>query len=69
MTPKHIPSFCWYLNQKFYKGSGLKGTINTAKVVMERRGVRLSSEQERILEEVFKITDGERKEMIARSRR
>ncbi|MCD6257360.1 hypothetical protein J7J45_04765 [Candidatus Aerophobetes bacterium] len=69
VTPKHIPSFCWYLNQKFYKGSGLKGIINTAKVVMERRGVRLSSEQERILEEVFKITDGERKEMIARSRR
>lgn len=69
VAPKYIPSFCWYLSQKFYKGSGLKRTIDMAREVMKRRGVELSPEGEKVLEEVFKITERQRKESIAKSRR
>lgn len=69
VAPKYIPSFCWYLSQKFYKGSGLKKTIDMARVVMVRRGVELFQEDEKVLGEVFKITEKERKESIAKSRR
>ncbi len=69
VVPKYIPSFCWYLSQKFYKGSGLKKTIDMARVVMDRRGVELFREDEEVLEELFKITEKERKESIAKSRR
>jgi len=69
VLPKYIPSFTWCLNGKFYKGYGLKKTIETAKIVMSRRKVTMSLEEIKMLEEIFKITGKEREKLIEKSRR
>lgn len=69
VLPKFIPSFTWCLNGQFYKGYGFEKMINTAKVVMSRRGVAMSLEEVKMLKEVFKTTGKERDRLIERSRR
>jgi len=69
VLPKFIPSFTWCLNGKFYKGYGFEKMMETAKVVMSRRGVTMSLEEVEILKEAFKITEKERDRLIERSRR
>ncbi len=69
VLPKFIPSFTWYLNGKFYKGYGLKQIIETAKVVMSRRKVTMTSEEVKVLEEAFEITKKEREKLIEKSKR
>ncbi len=69
VLPKFISSFTWYLNGKFYKGYGLKQIIETARVVMNRRKVAMSPAEIKMLEEVFKITEKERKKLIEKSKR
>ena len=69
VLPKFVPSFTWCLNGKFYKGYGFEKTINTAKMVMSRRGVTMSLEEVEMLKEVFKTTEKERDRLIERSRR
>ena len=69
VLPKFIPSFTWYLNGKFYKGYGLKQIIETARVVMSRRKVTMSSEEVKVLEEAFKISKKEREKLIEKSKR
>ena len=69
VLPKFIPSFTWCLNGQFYKGYGFEKMINTARVVMSRRGVTMSLEEVEMLKKVFKITEKERDRLIERSRR
>jgi len=69
VLPKFIPSFTWCLNGQFYKGYGFEKMMETAKVVMSRRGVTMSLEEVEMLKKVFKITEKERDRLIERSKR
>ena len=67
-TPKFIPSFCWYFRNRFSRGRGLRKMIETARVVMSRRGVTLTEEEIKLYERLYEITREEREKLIRRSR-
>ena len=59
--PKYIPSFSWGGSENIstYK---INKSIETAKVVMERRNLDLLTEDEKLFEEIYNFTSVERKE-------
>jgi UDP-N-acetylglucosamine diphosphorylase/glucosamine-1-phosphate N-acetyltransferase len=67
--PKFIPSFAWFINEKFSKGYGFKMLVETARAAMPRRGRVLTEEEIRVLETAYKITEKERRALIKKSRR
>jgi len=69
ILPKYFPSFTWYINNKFMKGTGFEMAIETAKKVMARRKRELLKEEEDVIRKVYEITEDERKEYIKRSRK
>ncbi len=69
ILPKYFPSFTWYINNKFMKGTGLEMMIETAKKSMARRKRELLKEEEEVIRKVYEMTENERKEYIKRSRK
>ncbi len=69
ILPKYFPSFTWYINNKFMKGTGLEMMIETAKKAMARRKRELLKEEEEVIRKVYEMTENERKEYIKRSRK
>lgn len=69
ILPKYFPSFTWYINGKFMKGTGLEMALQTAKKVMARRKREMAKEEEDVIRKVYEMTEAERKEYIKRSRK
>jgi len=69
ILPKYFPSFTWYINNKFMKGTGLEIAIDTVRKVMARRKRELTEEEEGVMRKVYEMTADERKEYIKRSRK
>ena len=67
LLPGHIPSFCSVMWGELTMDWSLESTIETAHVVMRRRGRELSPVAERLLRVVFERTDGERQLAIQRA--
>jgi len=59
VIPKYIPSFSWGGAEGFIKYN-LDKAIQTAKTVMLRRGKNLSSNEEKLLRDIFNLTQKER---------
>lgn len=64
LTKKYVPSFTWFLHNRATKGFGFKHMVSTAARAMERRGVPLTEEDEKMLETVFEMTRADRKYWI-----
>ena len=69
ILPKFFPSFIWFINGKYMKGFGIEMMIETAKVVKERRGKKLSSEEEVVIRKLYETTKEIRKKYIKKSRK
>jgi UDP-N-acetylglucosamine diphosphorylase/glucosamine-1-phosphate N-acetyltransferase len=69
VLPKKIPSFAWYLNERFFKGAGLKAGIETARKAMQRRGRELTQADIELLRHVHEETKAELAEAIKKSSR
>jgi len=67
--PKYIPPFAWFLNGVIGKGFGLNTLIETARMVMARRKVEMTEEDERLLRHVFDLTSEDRLHHVRRGRR
>ena len=67
LLPRHIPSFCSVMWGELTMDWSLESAIETAHVVMRRRGRELSPVAERLLRVVFERTDGERQLAIQRA--
>ncbi len=67
--PKYIPSFCWYYNGMIAKGLGLRAGMETARVAMARRDVRLEEDDVALLQHTYEITKEEREALIKRDRK
>jgi hypothetical protein len=57
--PKHVPSFSWG-GPALFKEYEIAKAIETAKIVMKRRGIDMTHEYEKRFREVFKETARER---------
>ena len=55
-TPKFVPSFAWGDKER----CDLKKAVKTAKRVMERRGKKIRRDEVALLEQIFKLTAGEK---------
>jgi UDP-N-acetylglucosamine diphosphorylase / glucose-1-phosphate thymidylyltransferase / UDP-N-acetylgalactosamine diphosphorylase / glucosamine-1-phosphate N-acetyltransferase / galactosamine-1-phosphate N-acetyltransferase len=64
LLPRHIPSFCSVMWGELTMDWSLESAIETAQVVMRRRGRELSPVAERLVRVVFERTDGERQRAI-----
>ena len=69
VSPKFIPSFTWFLNDRAFKGHGLRLMIETAKTVVSRRGRKLTEEDVKLLEHTHAITKEERMKLIKKGRK
>ncbi len=69
ILPKYFPSFTWYINNKFMKGTGIETGIETTKKAMARRGRDLPKEEEEVIRYLYQETETERKEYVKRSRK
>ena len=67
VLPKKLPSFCWYLNERFFKGSGFKSALATAAKVTSRRGRELTDADMELLKSVQQQTRDELREAVKRS--
>lgn len=59
--PKYIPSFCWG-GSEWLRTYDISKCIEVAKIVMKRRNIELSENEERLLHTVFEMTSIERKD-------
>ena len=67
MSPKFIPSFTMFLDNKMYN-IPFKKTVETARVAMGRRKHSLSPTTLAVLEATLALTKPERSELVKRSR-
>jgi hypothetical protein len=67
LLPRHIPSFCSVMWGELTTDWSLESAIETARIVMHRRGRELSPAAERLLRVIFERTDGERQQAIQRA--
>jgi UDP-N-acetylglucosamine diphosphorylase/glucosamine-1-phosphate N-acetyltransferase len=68
MTPKFIPSFTMFLDNKMYN-IPFKKTIETARVAMSRRKRELAEAEVALLQATLGLTKPERDELVRRSRK
>jgi UDP-N-acetylglucosamine diphosphorylase/glucosamine-1-phosphate N-acetyltransferase len=68
VTPKFIPSFSMFLDNKIYK-IPFRKTVATARTAMGRRRRELTKADVELLEAAMTLTKGERAELVRRSRR
>jgi len=66
ISPKFIPSFCWYINDNFLKYS-LKRQLESAKITMLRRKKEFTEEDAELLRYVHQITKEERLAAVRKS--
>ncbi len=66
ISPKFIPSFCWYINDNFLKYS-FKKQLESAKITMSRRKKELTQEDAELLKKVHEITQEERLTAVRKS--
>jgi len=52
LMPKEVPSFCWMLNNRPTKGTGLRAMIATARTAMSRRKVEMTEADEALIRHV-----------------
>ena len=69
VLPKYIPSFCWFVQDRFSKGLGLRMALETARTAMNRRKVELTDAMVELIRHTEQITKEERMEKIRRDRR
>ncbi|MCD6220203.1 hypothetical protein J7K43_07465 [Candidatus Calescamantes bacterium] len=69
ILPKFFPSFSWFINGKYMKGTGLEAMLKTARIAMSRREKQLTLEEEELIRRVYEVTKEIRREYIKRSRR
>ena len=60
VLPKYIPSFVWFLNNRFFKGYGLRSMVETAKIAMSRRKKTMSAEEEKLFQYLYALTKEDR---------
>ena len=68
MTPKFIPSFTMFLDNKMYN-IPFKKTVETARTAMARRKCELSDAEVALLRATLELTRPERDELVRRSRK
>jgi len=68
MTPKYIPSFTVFLDNKMYN-IPFKKTVQTARIAMSRRGQELSDAALELIEAARTLTRETRRELVKRSRK
>jgi len=68
VTPKFIPSFTMFLDNKMYN-IAFRNTLETARKAMSRRKRELSEADVALLEAALKLTKPERDELVRRSRK
>jgi len=68
MTPKFIPSFTMFLDNKMFN-IPFKKTIETARIAMSRRKRELGDAELELLEAARTLTKPERDELVRRSRK
>jgi len=68
LTPRYIPSFCWYLRGRLSRGAGFKKTIITERTMMARRGIEMTKAYEKLLRRIYEETEEEREKLIRKSR-
>lgn len=66
LLPRHIPSFCSVMWGELTTDWSLESAIETARIVMHRRGRELSPAAERLLRVIFERTDAERQQAMQR---
>ncbi len=66
ISPKFIPSFCWYINNNFLKYS-FKKQLESAKITLSRRKKELTPEDAELLKSVHEITKEERLVAVRKS--
>jgi hypothetical protein len=67
VLPKFIPSFCWYADGRYRRGSGLRRTVEAERKVMSRRGIMMSIDYSNMLGIVHQDTKEERESLIRKS--
>jgi len=60
LLPKFIPAFCWFFNNRVFKGYGFRNMLETARSVMARRNRDLSEDEIELLKSAYEITKEER---------
>lgn len=68
LLPKHIPSFARIWHGKLQEGWDLTRDLDTARVAMSRRGVELTTAEERMIRHLQRVTWAERDAALNRSR-
>jgi hypothetical protein len=68
MTPKFIPSFTMFLDNKMYN-IPFKKTVETARTAMGRRKRQLTDCEVKLLQAALEVTKAERDELVRRSRK
>ncbi|MFH0779022.1 MAG: putative sugar nucleotidyl transferase [Candidatus Eisenbacteria bacterium] len=63
ILPKYVPSYLWGDGESFSEYV-LERAVETARVVMERRGVQMSPVFERMMREIFEMTAEERRHFL-----
>ncbi len=67
LMPKYVPSFCWMLNGRPTKGTGLRGMLDTARVSMARRGKNLTAADEALIRHLHEMLKPELREAIRKA--
>ncbi len=66
VTPSHIPSFAWYINDEITDRGGFDLFLKTCERIMSRRGVALEEQFADLLGEVYGMTADNRKQTVER---
>jgi len=67
LLPKCVPSFAMFSGGNLSPGLPLERSFAAARMMMERRGCEFTAAQQRLLEQVFDMTAGEREREMARA--
>jgi len=68
ISPKFIPSFSWYINQKVTRGFGFNAALKGCQMQMSRRDKSLSEPDIKLLKLAKEITKEKREELIKKGR-
>ena len=67
LLPRDIPSFCRVWKGELQPHPDLDDLISTARIVMQRRQIEMKDSQERLLRELFDLTENVRRKSIEKS--
>ncbi len=69
ITPHHVPSFAWFMDNNLSEKGSIDSFLKTCQMMTSRRGVDFDKEYENLLQEVYTITEKNRKKTIKRWRK